>query len=65
MLTIKRVLSALACVCALAVTSLAQPQGEARRGPSEPARPFVVLSAQSLSDLERRLRPEAKARQPA
>jgi mannose-6-phosphate isomerase-like protein (cupin superfamily) len=61
MLTFNRVLSALACACAVAVASQAQTQGEARRGPSEPARPFVVLSAQSLADLERRLRPEAKA----
>jgi mannose-6-phosphate isomerase-like protein (cupin superfamily) len=61
MLTINRVLWVLACACALAVASMAQSQKDVPRGPSEPARPFVVLSAQSLSDLERRLRPEAKA----
>lgn len=47
---------ALACVCCLAVASQAQSQGEARRGPSEPARPFVVMPAQSLAELERRAR---------
>ncbi|HEY1403906.1 MAG TPA: hypothetical protein VGB05_07265 [Pyrinomonadaceae bacterium] len=63
MLTIKRVLLTLAGVCALAVGSPAQ-TGEAvagSRAPSEPSRPFVVMPAQSLADLERRLRPEAKA----
>jgi mannose-6-phosphate isomerase-like protein (cupin superfamily) len=64
MLTIKRVLLAQACVCALAVSSLAQEATEGagrRRAPSEASRPFVVMPAQSLADLERRLRPEAKA----
>jgi mannose-6-phosphate isomerase-like protein (cupin superfamily) len=61
MLKLKRVALALACACALAVAATAQSQKDGARGPSEPARPFVVLSAQSLSDLERRLRPEAKA----
>jgi len=31
-----------------------------QRGPSSPTRPVVVLSARSLGDLEKRLRPEAK-----
>lgn len=60
MLTINRVLSALVGACALAVAAPAQSQGEGGRGPAEPARPFVVLPAQSLADLERRLRPEAQ-----
>ena len=42
---------------ALAIVSPAQTGG---RGPSEPSRPFVIMPAQSLQDLERRLRPEAK-----
>ncbi len=31
-----------------------------QRAPSSPTRPVVVMSAQSLSDLEKKLRPEAK-----
>lgn len=31
-----------------------------QRGPTSPTRPVVVLTEQSLGDLERRLRPEAK-----
>lgn len=60
MMTINRLFSALACACALAAVAAAQTGGPARREPSEPSRPFVVMSAQSLADLERRLRPEAK-----
>lgn len=60
MLTIKRFTLAWACLCALAIGSLAQTDNGARRAPSEPPRPFVVMSAQSLADLERKLRPEAK-----
>ena len=59
--TIKRVLWMLACVCTLAVSSLSQGEGAGQRAPSEPSRPFVVMTAQSLADLERKLRPEAKA----
>ena len=58
---IRRFLLAQACICAVAISSPAQTDGAARRAPTEPARPFVVMSAQSLADLERKLRPEAKA----
>ncbi|HEX9919646.1 MAG TPA: cupin domain-containing protein [Pyrinomonadaceae bacterium] len=53
----------LAFVCASAVGSLAQTgaEGTGSRAPSEPSRPFVVMTAQTLAELERRLRPEAKA----
>ncbi|MDT7779247.1 MAG: hypothetical protein QOC99_1759, partial [Acidobacteriota bacterium] len=34
--------------------------GEAQRAPSSPARPFVVLNAQSLGDLEQKLKPDNK-----
>ena len=62
LITIRRIPVAAFGVCAFAVISFAQGGGSeaARRGPSEPARPFVVMSAQSLAELERRLRPEAK-----
>ena len=59
-MTIRRVLWALACACALGTAANAQAGGEGRR-PAEPARPYVVLSAQSLADVEKRVRPEAKA----
>src|SRR4028118_1367159 len=63
MLTINRVLLMMACVCASAVGSMAQTgaEGAGKRAPSEPSRPFVVMPAQTLAELERRLRPEAKA----
>ncbi len=35
-------------------------QGAAQRGPTTATRPVVVMKAQSVADLERRLRPEAK-----
>jgi mannose-6-phosphate isomerase-like protein (cupin superfamily) len=63
MLTINRVMLTLACVCASVVVSVAQTgaEGAGKRAPSEPSRPFVVMTAQTLAELERRLRPEAKA----
>ncbi len=62
MTKIKRILSAAVCACALAGATAAQTQnGQPRRAPSEPARPFVVMAAQTLADLERKLRPEAMA----
>ena len=62
-MTIKRVIGAAFGSCALAVASFAQTGGSeaARRAPAEPLRPFVVLTAQSLSDLERRVRAENRA----
>jgi len=52
--TIKRiaVLSALIGISAFAAF--------AQRKPSEPARPFVVMSAQSLDDLQKKLQPDNK-----
>jgi len=50
-------------IISLAISLNAQSSGNAQaeqRTPSSPARPFVVLQAQSLSDLERRLRPDNK-----
>ena len=62
-LTIKKVLATLALSSTLACIAFAQTgaPSSAHRGPSEATRPFVVLPAQSLSDLERKLRPENKA----
>ena len=56
-------LGAFAFVFALAVGSSAQSTvaGSAQRAPSSPARAFVVLPAQSLDDLERKLRADNKA----
>src|SRR6184192_778980 len=49
-------------ISALAVSSSAQSAGAGagQRGPIKPARPFVVLNAQSLGDLERKLQPDNK-----
>ena len=62
-LTIKNVVATLAVTSALAVTAFAQTgaSNSAHRGPSKATRAFVVLPAQSLGDLERKLRPENKA----
>jgi mannose-6-phosphate isomerase-like protein (cupin superfamily) len=38
----------------------AQTSQQQQRQPTSPSRPFVLLSSQSLSDLERKLRPENK-----
>lgn len=56
----KRVSGTLVLMAALAVGSHAQTAADssAQRGPTQPARPFVVLPAQSLADLERKLRPD-------
>jgi mannose-6-phosphate isomerase-like protein (cupin superfamily) len=45
----------------LATSSFGQTETAAQRAPSSPARPFVVMPAQSLSDLERKLQSENKA----
>jgi mannose-6-phosphate isomerase-like protein (cupin superfamily) len=61
MWTMKRFLLTQTCLCVVAVGAAAQTDGAAQRRPSEPSRPYVVMSAQTLADLERKLRPEAKA----
>ena len=63
MLKINRVVGAMACACWLAATSSAQTGGTAEGGrkPSEPARPFVVMTAQSLAEFERQVRGGGKA----
>src|SRR5437773_11177171 len=50
------------CLLFLATGSRAQaPASESRQGaPSKPIRPFVVLHAQSLSDVEKKLHPDDK-----
>lgn len=53
----------LICVAALAASASAQSAAKGAqtgRAPRDAARPFVVLPAQTLSDLERKLRPESK-----
>jgi mannose-6-phosphate isomerase-like protein (cupin superfamily) len=61
--TVKRVLSTVALSTALGIVASAQTSAptSTQRGPSKATRPFVVLPAQSLGDLERKLRPENKA----
>ncbi|MCA1557959.1 MAG: hypothetical protein LC731_05395, partial [Acidobacteria bacterium] len=60
---IKRAFGLTFFIMSLATSLPAQSAGNAQseqRQPSAPARPFVVLSSQSLRDLERKLRPENK-----
>ena len=53
---------AMACLTfILATSSFGQTETTPQRAPSNPKRPFVVMPAQSLSDLERKLQPENKA----
>ena len=54
--SVKRVAWAALSVSALAVVASAQTAGAPRREPTRAARPFVVESAQSLADLEEKLR---------
>ena len=61
-LIIRRILAIVSVAIAFAVSSAAQTvQTATPRAPSTPTRPFVVMPAQSLSDLERKLQPENKA----
>jgi mannose-6-phosphate isomerase-like protein (cupin superfamily) len=61
---IRQAFGLMSLIIALAVNLSAQSSGNAQteqqRVPGAPARPFVVLRAQSLGDLERRLQPENK-----
>src|SRR5437588_5283003 len=59
----KQIIWTLVFIVALAVHTFAQTPApkEARREPSKPARPFVVRTAQTLAELERRLRADNKA----
>jgi mannose-6-phosphate isomerase-like protein (cupin superfamily) len=56
------ILLATVSLMALAISASAQSggAGTTMREPTKPARPFVVLTAQSLADLERKLQPENK-----
>ena len=58
----RQTLGALVFLTALAVGSSAQSGGavQRQRAPSRPTRPFVVLPAQSLGDVERKLHPDNK-----
>src|SRR2546423_4248290 len=60
---VRHTIGTLASLTALAISLSAQTAGTktARREPSRPSRPFVVRTAQSLEELERRLRPDNKA----
>jgi mannose-6-phosphate isomerase-like protein (cupin superfamily) len=59
---LKYILVTLIFISALAVNASAQSAGagSAQRTPTQPTRPFVVLNAQSLDDLERKLQPDNK-----
>ena len=58
----KYVLAMLSLPLVLATSVAGQtPETTTQRAPSNPTRPFVVMPAQSLADLERKLQPENKA----
>ena len=58
--SIKPVCASVVLAIALAVTASAQSPGTGQRVPVSPTRQFVVLPAQSLSDLEHKLRTDNK-----
>jgi mannose-6-phosphate isomerase-like protein (cupin superfamily) len=61
--SIRNVVCAIAFGTAAAVGASAQLKGSATatvRGPSSPIRPFVVMTAQTVADVERKLHPENK-----
>ena len=58
----KRSTGIVSLAIAFAISISAQsPDTGTQRAPSNPTRPFVVMPAQSLADLERKLQPENKA----
>lgn len=60
---IKRAFGLTFFIISLAISLPAQQAGSTQSGqrqPSAPSRPFIVLSSQSLQDLDRKLRPENK-----
>ena len=57
---IKPVCAGVVLAIVLAITASAQSPGTGQRVPVSPTRQFVVLPAQSLSDLERKLRTDNK-----
>ncbi len=62
LMKVKQTVGATVFLIALAGSLPAQSAGAGRshQGPARPSRPFVVLPAQSLGDLERKLRPGNK-----
>lgn len=59
---VKRSVGIISITIAFAIGISAQsPDAGMQRAPSSPTRPFVVMPAQSLADLERKLQPENKA----
>src|SRR6266516_425101 len=61
-LTIQSLSRAAIVIASISISVAAQTvaAGSAARTPSKPIRPFVVLPAQSLGDLERKLQPSNK-----
>src|SRR5437588_3539313 len=57
MTTIRKIIGTAFLVFAICICVSAQ---QAQRKPSESTRPFVVMSSQSLNDLEKTLKPENK-----
>src|SRR5262245_4450403 len=60
LIRIKPTCASVALAIALAITAFAQSPGTGQRVPVSPTRQFIVLPAQSLGDLERKLRTDNK-----
>ncbi|HYJ47788.1 MAG TPA: hypothetical protein VEV81_14320 [Pyrinomonadaceae bacterium] len=56
----RRILTVIAFTSLLSMSAAAQSSGQSGREPTSPIRPFVVLQAQSLSDLEQKLSTDNK-----
>lgn len=59
-MSIKRILIIMAIAALLSISAAAQVTQQSGRVPSSPIRPFIVLQAQSLNDLERKLSTDNK-----
>src|SRR3954452_19160913 len=60
LMSIKRLLIVAAVTSLLSISAAAQVTPQTGREPSSPIRPFIVLQAQSLSDLEQKLSTDNK-----
>jgi mannose-6-phosphate isomerase-like protein (cupin superfamily) len=60
LIRIKLVCASVVLAMALAISASAQSPGTGQRVPANPTRQFIVLPAQSLGDLERKLRTDNK-----
>ena len=58
-ITVRHLLASLFCLISVSILAVAQTPG-ADKQPSKPIRPFVVMTGQSLADLDKKLQPSNK-----